>query len=509
MTARDRMYDCQNHASRRDHLIETAILRNRRDFLATTSNGLGAVALGTLLQDDRLLADTADGSSSIMPQMPHFAPRAKHCIFVFLAGAPSQIDLLDPKPALIERHGQPLPESLGAKARFAFINAKTARLKGSPRRFTRHGESGTEFSDRLPYIATCADDIAVVRSMHTDEFNHHPAQLMMNCGVGRLGRPSVGAWLTYGLGSESQNLPGYVVLSAGTGASGGTSNWSNGFLPAKHRGVTFRNQGEAVLHLKQPEGISANGQRASLEAIRQLNRQRLALTGDSAIAERISAYELAFRMQAAAPELIDVSGESQQTLADYGVDRVEPANQRHRGYTGNAHAAFGRNCLLARRLVERGVRFVSLYHASWDHHDALDKDLKYNCSVVDQPVAALLRDLKQRGLLDSTLVVFTGEFGRTPLADTHESGGQQPGRDHHPFAFSLWMAGGGVQGGQVVGQTDELGWAPVADPVHINDFHATLLHLFGLDHLRLAKRFGGFDLRLTNVGGNVVEKLLA
>lgn len=509
MTHGDGMHDCQHHAQQREQFIPGSNLRDRRDFLATTSSGLGALALGSLLQTDRLLADPSDSRSPLPPQMPHFAPRAKHCIFVFLAGAPSQIDLLDPKPKLVELHGQPLPESLGAKARFAFISTKTARLKGSPRRFSRHGGCGTEFSDRLPHIATCADDIAVVRSMHTDEFNHHPAQLMMNCGVGRLGRPSVGAWLTYGLGSDSQNLPGYVVLSAGTGASGGTSNWSNGFLPATHRGVTFRNQGEAVLHLKRPTGISRDGQRASLEAIRQLNRQRLALTGDSAIAERIAAYELAFRMQAAAPELIDVSGESARTLADYGVDRAEPPNRRHRGYTGNAHAAFGRNCLLARRLVERGVRCVSLYHASWDHHDALDKDLKYNCSVVDQPVAALLRDLKQRGLLDSTLVVFTGEFGRTPLADNHESKGQKPGRDHHPFAFSMWMAGGGVRGGQVVGQTDELGWAPVAEPVHINDFHATLLHLFGLDHLRLAKRFGGFDLRLTNVGGNVVEKLLA
>lgn len=487
------------------NFIETA----RRDFLATGSCGIGALALGSMLLNDGLLANETPDKNPLFARQPHFTPRARRCIFIFLAGAPSQIDLMDPKPELVRRDGQMLPESVSGGVRLAFTNAKTARLKGSPRRFTRHGECGTEFSDRLPQIATCADDIAVVRSMHTDEFNHHPAQLMMNCGVGRLGRPSVGAWLTYGLGSDSQNLPGYVVLSAGTGASGGTSNWSNGFLPATHRGVTFRNQGEAVLHLDRPAGISRDGQRASLNVIRQLNRQRLDLTGDTAIAERISAYELAFRMQAAAPELIDVSAESPRTLADYGVDRAEPPNQRHRGYTGNAHAAFGRNCLLARRLVERGVRFVSLYHASWDHHDALDKDLKYNCSVVDQPVAALLRDLKQRGLLDSTLVVFTGEFGRTPLADTHESKGQKPGRDHHPFAFSLWMAGGGVRGGQVVGQTDELGWAPVADPVHINDFHATLLHLFGLDHLRLAKRFGGFDLRLTNVGGNVVEKLLA
>ncbi len=481
----------------------------RRDFLATTAGGIGALALGSMLHADGLLEDTSRPLNPLAPRQPHFPARAKRCIFIFLAGAPSQIDLLDPKPELVRRDGQMLPESISAGVRLAFTNAKTARLKGSPRRFTRHGECGTEFSDRLPHIATCADDIAVVRSMHTDEFNHHPAQLMMNSGVGRLGRPSVGAWVTYGLGSISQELPGYVVLSAGSGSSGGTSNWTSGFLPSTYRGISFRNQGEPLLNLQNPAGVSRDDQRDSLAAIRELNRQRLELTNDSGISERIAAYELAFRMQAVAPELIDLSNETQQTLDAYGVARAEPENQRYRGYTGNAHAAFGRNCLLARRLVERGVRFVNLYHASWDHHDGLDKDLKYNSSVVDQPVAALLKDLKQRGLLKDTLVVFTGEFGRTPLADTHEGKGQQPGRDHHPYAFSLWMAGGGVKGGQVVGRTDEIGWAPIEDAVHINDFHATLLHLFGLDHLRLSKRFGGFDIRLTNVGGSVVEKLIA
>jgi hypothetical protein len=481
----------------------------RRDFLTTTAGGIGALALGSMLQADGLLAERPQSLNPLAPQQPHFLPRATRCIFIFLAGAPSQIDLLDPKPELVRRDGQMLPESISGGVRLAFTDAKTARLKGSPRRFTQHGECGTEFSDRLPHIAKCADDIAVVRSMHTDEFNHHPAQLMMNSGVGRLGRPSVGAWVTYGLGSVSQELPGYVVLSAGTGSSGGTSNWTSGFLPSTYRGISFRNQGEPLLNLRNPAGVSREAQRDSLGAIRELNRQRFELTNDSAIAERISAYELAFRMQAVAPELIDLSNETRQTLDNYGVDRSEPENQRFRGYTGNAHASFGRNCLLARRLVERGVRFVNLYHASWDHHDGLDKDLTYNCSVVDQPVAALLKDLKQRGLLEDTLVVFTGEFGRTPLADTHEGKGQQPGRDHHPYAFSLWLAGGGVKGGQVVGRTDDIGWAPVEDAVHVNDFHATLLHLFGLDHLRLSKRFGGFDIRLTNVGGTVVEKLIA
>jgi len=447
-------------------------------------------------------------ANPLAARTPHFPATAKNCIFVFTAGAPSQIDLFDPKPKLVELHGQPIPDSFSEGVRFAFITAKTARLKGSPRVFTQHGDAGIEFSDRLPNIATCADDIAVIRSMHTDEFNHHPGQLMMNCGLGRLGRPSIGAWMTYGLGSESENLPGYVVLSAGTGSSGGTSNWTNGFLPSTYRGVPFRTRGTPVLNLKAPRGVSLEDQRRNLAAIRNLNLQRLTATGDMEIANRIASYELAFRMQTAAPELIDLSGETRQTLDAYGVDRAEPENQNHRGYRGDAHATFARNCLLARRLVERGVRYVSLYHASWDHHDALDKDLQYNCSVVDQPVAALLKDLKERGLLDSTLVVFCGEFGRTPLADAHEVNGQKPGRDHHPFAFSSWMAGGGVRGGQVVGKTDELGWAPVEEPVHVNDFHATLLHLFGLDHLRLSKRFGGFDIRLTNVGGRVVQKLV-
>ena len=481
---------------------------SRREFLVSTSSGVGALALGSLLAEEGLLANDPQSKSLLTPQSSHFPAQAKRCIFIFLAGAPSQLDLFDPKKKLNELHGQPLPESMGKNVRFAFINTKTAMLKGSPRTFTPHGSCGTELSDRLPHLATCVDDMAVIRSMHTDEFNHHPAQLMMNCGVGRLGRPSVGSWLTYGLGSECNNLPSYVVLSAGVGTSGGSSNWTSGFLPSTYRGVPFRTQGEPVLNLKNPPGISRKDQERSLLALQELNRRRLEITGDSEIANRISSYELAFRMQASAPELLDLSTESQYTLHDYGVDRSEPENKRHRGYSSQAHHAFARNCLLARRLIERGVRFVNLYHASWDHHDALDKDLKYNCSIVDQPVAALLKDLKQRGLLDSTLVVFSGEFGRTPLADNHESSGQKPGRDHHPFAFSSWMAGGGVRGGQVIGKTDELGWAPIEDPVHINDFHATLLHLFGLDHLKLSKKFGGFDVRLTNVGGKIVHKLL-
>ncbi|HAL13952.1 MAG TPA: sulfatase, partial [Planctomycetaceae bacterium] len=404
----------------------------RRQFFTSSASGIGSLALGSLLSKDGLLADEP---SPLAASTPHFAPKAKRCIFIFLAGAPSQLDMLDPKPELVKRHGQTLPESVSEGVRLAFTDAKTAKLKGSPRTFKRYGECGTEFSDRLPHIASCADDIAVVRSMHTDEFNHHPAQLVMNCGVGRLGRPSVGSWITYGLGTETENLPGYVVLSAGTGASGGTSNWSSGFLPSTYRGVVFRSQGDPVLNLRRPKGISRDNQQDSLKAIRLLNEQRQSLTGDSEIANRIASYELAFRMQAAAPELLDLSKESQTTLDSYGLEREEPANNKFRGYTGNAHATMSRNCLLARRMIERGVRFVNLYHASWDHHDGLDKDLKYNCSVIDQPIGALLKDLKQRGLLDETLVVCTGEFGRTPIADTHEGNGQQPGRDHHRYAF--------------------------------------------------------------------------
>jgi len=482
----------------------------RRNFLTSAASGVGGLALASLLQQE-LAGAKVDPSNPLAPKQGHFPATAKNCIFIFLAGAPSQIDLFDPKPKLVELHGKPLPKEMTENVRFAFIKKETAVLAGSPRKFTPHGECGMELSDYLPHLGTCADDIALIRSMHTDEFNHHPAQLMMNTGVGRFGRPSIGAWLTYGLGSESENLPGYVVMTAGRGSSGGTSNWTSGFLPSTYQGVLFRTQGEPVLNLSNPPGVSRQMQQAGLDAIGRLNRQRLEKMGDPEIASRIASYELAFRMQSAAPDLIDISDESAKTLEAYGVNRGEPKNLKGgRGAGPTVHNDFARNCLLARRLVERGVRFINLYHASWDHHSNLTPELAYNSSVVDQPVAALIKDLKQRGMLDSTLVVFAGEFGRTPLAE-NRGGGRKPntGRDHHPFAFSLFMAGGGVRGGQVVGETDELGWAPSTDPVHINDFHATLLHLFGIDHLRLTKRFGGLDLRLTNLGGNVVKKLLA
>ena len=492
--------------------IQNTVEQTRRKFFTSTASGLGAAALISLLVRDGLLADDSPARAThpLAPRPPHFAPKAKRCIFVLPEGAPSHIDLFDPKPKLTEMHGQRLPDSLTEKVRFAFLKKETAVLQGCPRVFTKHGECGMELSDFLPHLATCADDIALVRSMHTDSFNHHPAQLMLNSGVPRFGRPSMGSWLTYGLGSESDELPGYVVLTAGRGGSGGVSNWSSGFLPSTYQGVVFRNQGEPVLNLENPPGVSREAQERGLQALTRLNQERLAQLHDPEIASRIAAYELAFRMQAAAPELVDLSQESATTLDEYGLNRPEPQAHNFRGGGPNVYKQFATNCLLARRLVERGVRFITLIHASWDHHSNINEELAYNAGMADQPLAALLKDLKRRGLLDSTLVIFAGEFGRTPLAENR--GGvmpDKPGRDHHPFAFSLWMAGGGIKGGQVYGKTDDLGWAPIEDPVHVNDFHATILQLFGFDHLRLALKYKGLNVRLTDQGGRVVEKLLA
>lgn len=472
----------------------------RRGFLLSAASGLGAAALSDIFSAD--LEAAHQSHDPLDPHIPHFTPRAKACIFIYAAGGPSQLDLFDPKPLLNRWHGRQLPESITKNARFAFIQ-KSAKLLGSPRRFRKHGQSGIELSDWLPHLATCADDIALVRSMHTEAFNHHPAQLMLSTGVPRFGRPSFGSWVLYGLGSESRNLPGYVVLHAGRGSSGGTSNWTNGFLPSTYQGVVFRSEGEAVLNLNHPAGINRELQAASLEAITNLNQRRYKEVGDSEIASRIASYELAFRMQQAAPDLLNLTDETQNTLSAYGVDRPEPTdvNSAHGGGPG-VYQSFARNCLLARRLVERGVRFVTLMHASWDQHGNLNNELEYNARMADQPLAALIRDLKERGLFDSTLIVFAGEFGRTPLAQGTD------GRDHHPQAFTTCLAGGGIRGGQIVGRTDDFGWQPVDEPVHINDFHATLLHLLGLQHQRLSKRFGGLELRLTNVGGRVVTKLL-
>jgi len=485
----------------------------RRRFLTSSASGAGLLALASLLREDGLLADGSGAVSPMTPKSPHFAPTAQSCIFIFLFGGPSQMDLFDPKPRLNEMHGQPLPESLTKNVRFAFLDKATATILGSPRRFQRHGQSGLEFSDLLPHLATCADDIAMIRSVHTESFNHTPGEIQLSTGVPILGRPSLGAWMTYGLGSATRDLPGYVVLTAGgRPPQAATSNWASGFLPPAYQGVFFHNQGEPVLNLKNPAGVSTAIQRGQLDALRDLNEGRYRNVPDPEIAARIAAYELAFRMQSAAPELIDLRGESAATVKAYGLERTERAEElKHSRRCGAAGVmrAFSTNCLLARRLVERGVRFVSLFHGTWDQHDNLDPELAYNCRIVDQPIAALLQDLKQRGLLDTTLVVWASEFGRTPLGENRKTWDKVTGRDHHPGAFTLWMAGGGVKGGAVVGRTDEFGWGIAEQPVHINDFHATILHLFGLDHTRLTYRFQGRDFRLTDVAGRVVHPLIA
>lgn len=479
----------------------------RRRFFTSAASGLGGLAVASLLQKDGLLA-AEDSANPLAPKAPHFPPKAKSVIFILLAGAPSHVDLYDPKPILQDRNGQSLPKSLTDKVRFAFIKKESAILMGSPRKFSKHGECGMELCDLLPNIGECADDIALIRSMHTDAFNHHPAQLMLCSGVPRFGRPSFGAWLLYGLGAETDNLPGYVVLTAGRGSSGGVSNWSSGFLPSTYQGVLFRGQGEPVLNLNSPKGVTRDVQQIGLEAIRKLNEKRFEAVGDDEINSRVNSYELAFRMQLSAPELIDLSDEPQKVLDEYGVERKEPEKNNFRGGGPDVYRQFSKNCLLARRLVERGVRCVTLVHASWDHHSNLGPEISYNAGMLDQPVAALIKDLKRRGMLDETMVICAGEFGRTPLAENRGGNKQNTGRDHHPFGFSLWLAGGGIRGGQVYGKTDDIGWAPVENPVHMNDLHATMLNQFGFDHHKLTHRFKGLNVRLTDQGGKIIKPLI-
>lgn len=471
---------------------------NRRRFFATGASGLGTLALASLMKQDGLL-----GAEQ---QLAHFAPRAKRCIYLFMEGGPSQMDLFDPKPRLNELDGQPMPESLLKDIKFAFIQKEAARIMGSPRTFKRYGECGMELSDLLPHLSTCVDDIALIRSMHCEQFNHLPGQLMMLSGSDLQGRPTLGSWLNYGLGSESENLPGYVVLATlGRGLPGGASSWSSGFLPSQYAGTLFRNQGSPVLNLANPPEISSAAQMRSLQTINELNGLRYEQIGNPEISSRIKAYELAFRMQQTAPELLDLSGETKNTLEEYGVTREEASKSSTSGFMGS----YARNCLLARRMVERGVRFVSLFLSTWDHHSSLNSGLERYTKISDQPIAALLKDLKQRGLLDETLVVWGGEFGRTPLGENRVNFKKVTGRDHHPYSFSMWLAGGGIKGGQVIGETDEIGWGVIKDPVHVHDLHATILKLFGLDHEKLTYRFQGRDFRLTDVSGNIVEQLLA
>jgi hypothetical protein len=470
-------------------------IQTRRSFFEHSAGGVGILALAHLLAGEGRTAESTPAVNPLAPRKPHFPATAKNVIFLFMEGAPSQLDLFDPKPGLRKWDGQSLPESMTRNLRLAFIKP-TAKVMASPRTFQPHGQCGTELSDFLPHLARQADDICLVRSMFSEAFNHHPGQLLLMSGTTQFGRPSMGAWVTYGLGSESQNLPGFVVLSSGRGTSGGASNWSSGFLPSVYQGVVFRSTGDPVLYLSNPPGVSGATQRADLDLVRDLNQERYASTGDVEIASRIAAYELAFRMQADAPELLDFSKEPAHILEMYGVGQ-QPTHP------------FAVNCLLARRMVERGVRFVQLMHASWDDHSNLNKNLKKNTDMTDRPAAALIRDLKQRGLLDSTLVIWGGEFGRTPMVEVRRPGEEgNEGRDHHPLAFSMWLAGGGIKGGQVVGETDDLGFNIVRDKVHVHDLQATILNCLGFDHTRLTYRHSGRDFRLTDVSGQVVRKLL-
>ncbi len=474
---------------------------SRRTFLSGISGSLGAAAFQHLLgQDSASPLPLGISSRALTPA------RAKSCIFIFLAGGPSQVDMFDPKPQLKRYEGSQLPDSLIENHRFAFVKPD-GKILPSRYRFAPHGQSGIEVSELLPYIAGVTDELTVIRSFQTDTVNHLPGHLLLNTGQALVGQPSVGSWLLYGLGSESQNLPGYVVLTSKQPVRGGVGNWSSGFLPAQHQGVSFLNQGDPVLHLTPPPGITAAAQEASLEGLRKLNEHQRVATGNEEIGARLAAYEMAFKMQASTPELVDLSKESAHTLAQYGVDRQgkEFFPDFVRTPSRDIARTFSKNCLLARRMVERGVRFVSLYHGDWDQHFSLHQDLQTNCLGIDQPIAALIQDLKQRGLLESTLVVCMGEFGRTSIAE----GSKKDGRGHHPLSFSGFLAGGGVKGGFVHGQSDDLAWDVAKDPVHVHDLHATMLHLFGLDHEKLTYRFQGRDFRLTDVYGDIVTPILA
>jgi hypothetical protein len=458
----------------------------RRWFLRQCGVGLGAAALTSLLANDGYAA-----ADPLAPKAPHFAPKAKRVIFLFQAGAPSHLELFDNKPTLAEMDGKLPPAKLIEGYRAAFINPNSKCL-GPKFKFARHGKSGAELSELLPHTAKIVDDIAIVKSMATDAFNHAPGQAMMNTGAMQFGRPSFGAWTLYGLGQESRDLPGFVVFSTGSkGPSGGNACWGSGFLPTVYNGVQFRGGAEPVLYLHNPRGVDDALQKDSFDAVNRLNKLRLDATGDPEIATRINAYEMAYRMQAAAPDVMDITKESKETLALYGA---EPGKNTY----ANA-------CLLARRLVEKGVRFVQIFHEAWDQHGNLVNDLKKNCKNTDQASAALVTDLKRRGLLDDTLVIWGGEFGRTPMVQ----GGGNDGRDHHPNAFTMWLAGGGVKPGVTIGKTDELGFNVVEDRVHVHDLHATLLHLLGFDHTKLTFKFQGRPFRLTDVHGTVVNKLLA
>jgi hypothetical protein len=462
---------------------------SRRYFFRECGVGVGKIALAGLLTNAsarRVFAANAVDPLAVKPS--HYAPKAKAVIHLFMAGAPSQLDLFDYKPKLAELEGKPIPPSVIMGQRYAFIRPDAAVL-GPRYQFSKHGQSGAELSEIMPHLATIVDDIAIVRSMRTDQFNHAPAQIFLNTGFSQPGRPCIGSWALYGLGCETNDLPAFVVMSTGAGISGGSANWSSGFLPTVYSGVRFRNSGDPILHVSNPPNVDMKLQRDSLDLVRTLNERRLATDADPDIAE------MAFRLQASAPELTDLKSESQETLDMYGCNPEKPS--------------FARSCLFARRMVERGVRFVNIYHEGWDAHSDVTGNLKSNCGATDQGAAALVKDLKQRGLLDDTLVIWGGEFGRTPMVESNVTRGTSMGRDHHPQAFTMWMAGAGIKPGITLGKTDDFGFNIVEDEVHVHDLQATILHLLGLDHTRLTYRYQGRDFRLTDVHGKLVKKLLA
>ena len=465
----------------------------RRELFQRTGTGLGSIALASLLAGDGSAAPVRD---PLAPKQNHFAPRAKNVIFLHMVGAPSHLDLFDYKPLLVEHDGKPMPDELWEGLRLAFIREKP-NLLGTRFQFSPSGESGLELSELLPNLATVADDLCLIKGLHTEHFNHAPAQLFFQTGFPRFGRPSAGAWVNYGLGSENRNLPGFVVLITGSVAGAGNSLWGSGFLPSVYQGTEFRSTGDPVLFLSNPEGIDQAARKRIIDSVNKLNQTRLADVGDPEIATRINQYEMAYRMQTAVPELMDVSAEPKHVHEAYGT---QPGKE-----------SFANNCLLARRLVERGVRFVQLYDQGWDHHSGVFTSLPKKCKQIDRPIAALIKDLKSRGLLDETLVVWGAEFGRTPMVQGKNGSGETTniGRDHHKDAYTVWMAGGGVKGGFSYGRTDDIGFHVAEHPMHVNDFHATILHLLGLNHERLTFKFQGRKYRLTDIGGEVAHEIIA
>ncbi len=474
--------------SRQYYLKET-----RREFLKFTGTGIGALGLASALNNNNLYA--SPGTDSLSFLTPHFLPKAKNVIYIHLVGGPSHLELFDHKPELIRRDGQKCPDHMFKGKQLAFIRDHPTLL-GTRFKYNKYGQGGLELSEHLPLMGKMADHLAVVKTVHTEQFNHAPAQLFLHTGFERFGRPGIGSWVSYGLGSENSDLPNYVVLITGSVAGAGNSLWGSGFLPTLHQGVEFRSQGDPVLFLSNPKGISAQNKRDIISGINFLNETALADIGDPEIATRISQYELAYRMQASVPELMSINSETSSTLEAYGA---KPDSK-----------SFANNCLLARRLVERGVRFVQLFDQGWDHHSGLFDSLPKKARQLDRPVAALIADLRERGLLDETLIVIGAEFGRTPMLQglSNNRAANNIGRDHHKEAYSMVFAGGGIRGGTSYGETDELGYQAIENPVHVHDINATILHQLGLNHERLTFKYQGREFRLTDVHGDVINGIL-